>query len=195
MKGLAISNSEVLREAHNSFAKPEPFVIEDSKDDKEGEAFHFISYLPFEGAIYELDGLKPGPFKLTEYSSEGSWINAVQPFIQERIERYAGKEIRFNLLAVTKTKLSDLKERKEKLEESKKENAGMEEFIDQQIRDINFEIGNEERKRDKWKKENIRRRHNYIPAVINLLQILAEKKQLMPLIEAVKKRKEEKDKK
>ncbi len=35
-----------------------------SRATKEEDAFHFVSYLPFEGAVYELDGLTPGPLCL-----------------------------------------------------------------------------------------------------------------------------------
>eukprot|EP00983_Pelagomonas_calceolata_P032021 1004883-Pelagomonas_calceolata.AAC.2 len=31
---------------------------------QEGEAFHFIAYVPKGDALYELDGLKPGPIRL-----------------------------------------------------------------------------------------------------------------------------------
>ena len=53
-KGIAIGNSDVLREAHNSFARPEPFLQEDSKSSSEGaEAYHFIAYVPCHGGVYE----------------------------------------------------------------------------------------------------------------------------------------------
>lgn len=53
-KGIAIGQSDVLREAHNSFARPEPFLHEESKDSTGGaEAYHFIAYVPCHGGVYE----------------------------------------------------------------------------------------------------------------------------------------------
>lgn len=68
MKGEAISNSDMIKEAHNSFARPEPFCIDDSKlSSGKGDAYHFIAFVPHEGAVYEIDGLKRGPIKLGQH--------------------------------------------------------------------------------------------------------------------------------
>ena len=53
---------------------------------------------------------------------------------------------------------------------------------------VQSELAQEEQKRAQWKLENVRRRHNYVPFIINFLKVLAERGELMPLVEAAKKR-------
>lgn len=40
----------------------------------------------------------------------------------------------------------------------------------------------------RWQQENVRRKHNYVPLAVELINILAEKKELMPMLEAGKKK-------
>lgn len=44
----------------------------------------------------------------------------------------------------------------------------------------------EENKRKRWEVENIRRKHNYLPLIVNMLKILAEEGKLMPIYQAAK---------
>eukprot|EP00320_Phaeocystis_rex_P000591 CAMPEP_0119071910 /NCGR_PEP_ID=MMETSP1178-20130426/55604_1 /TAXON_ID=33656 /ORGANISM="unid sp, Strain CCMP2000" /LENGTH=310 /DNA_ID=CAMNT_0007053877 /DNA_START=41 /DNA_END=973 /DNA_ORIENTATION=+ len=176
LKGLSISNSELVRTAHNSFASPNPFVSDDKrKATKDDDLYHFIAYVPVAGKLYELDGLKPGPVLLGELASGADWIEAVQPAIQARIERYSGAEIRFNLMAIVASKAEALRAQLAALP------AG-----DAAAVEMQRQVDLEDQRRARWRAENVRRRHNYVPFLINLLRELAAKQQLVPLLDAAK---------
>mmetsp|Transcript_18311 Transcript_18311/g.46905 ORF Transcript_18311/g.46905 Transcript_18311/m.46905 type:complete len:318 (+) Transcript_18311:595-1548(+) len=200
VKGLAIGNSEPIRKAHNSFSRPEPFVPDEkASSDKSDEVYHFISYVPVNGVLYELDGLKEGPIKLAEVGAEENWLDKVCPAIQERVERYSASEIRFNLMAVIKRRSDILAEQLAAAEAREKELAEGSMEVDGQLGEalvearaeverIKGELQREEEKYKHWKDENIRRKHNYIPFLFNFLKLLAEKNQLKPLIEKARSR-------
>ncbi|KAJ1561689.1 ubiquitin carboxyl-terminal hydrolase, partial [Nowakowskiella sp. JEL0078] len=96
-KGWAISNADQIRLVHNSFAKPDPFLMEGTGESSE-DVFHFISYLPYDGSLWELDGLQSGPINHGSCSKD-DWFNLVRSVIEKRIATYAANEIRFNLMA------------------------------------------------------------------------------------------------
>jgi ubiquitin carboxyl-terminal hydrolase L5 len=117
MKGEAIGNSELIRKVHNSFARTDPFTQEDDGVSGVGSAdvFHFVSYVPYKGKLYELDGLQDGPICFGDVTEE-NWIESARTEIQKRIEKYAASEIRFNLLAVCKDRAVLAKETMTELE-------------------------------------------------------------------------------
>lgn len=210
LKGLAISNSDSIRRAHNSFARPEPIISDESHPaGKDDDVFHFISYVPVEGTLYELDGLKEGPIALCP-CTEDDWLSLVSPHIQSRIERYARDEIRFNLMALCRDKREVLtrqiatKQRMcQQLEEclalgsaasmttgddpelpsDPHQQRALLDQLHGEIASLQDALQQEHQKRANWRDENIRRKHNYIPFLFNFLKILAEKKMLVPLVD------------
>lgn len=114
MKGLAVSNSEPIRKAHNSFRQHSSFEIVHEKDEK-GDAFHFIGYICHNHKVYELDGLKNGPVFIGDVPEGVPWVEKAREEVQRRIEAYTSKaastgaeesvELRFNLMAIIANRL------------------------------------------------------------------------------------------
>lgn len=50
--------------------------------------FHFVGYIPYEGRLYELDGLKNGPIDLGPVGpGEQDWLDVVRPIIEKRMQK------------------------------------------------------------------------------------------------------------
>uniref|UniRef100_A0A7S1KUR0 Ubiquitin carboxyl-terminal hydrolase n=1 Tax=Percolomonas cosmopolitus TaxID=63605 RepID=A0A7S1KUR0_9EUKA len=193
LKGMTLGESESIRNAHNSFARPEPFVMERTHAKEDDECFHFIAYIPFEGRLYELDGLQPGPILLEENGvSTDNWLDKVVPHVQQRIQSYASHEIKFNLMAVCHDREQTLTQQRDDLVQKMQETTdeSSKAVLETEIHDIETEIKQEQAKKRRWHQENVRRRHNYVPFLINLLKILASKGELEPMIEQAKQKKE-----
>jgi len=172
MKGLALSNSEPIRAVHNSFSHQTLFEFDAKKADKDDDVFHFVSYIPIDGRIYELDGLKEGPI---DHGAAGeNWTETVRPIIEARMQKYKEGEIHFNLLAMVEDKIQ------------KYIRLLGEGVRDEEKQRINMLMMDEENKRSRWKMENIRRRHNYLPIIMELLKQLAQRGELRSVYEKAK---------
>lgn len=87
MKGLALSNSQVIRSVHNSFARQTLFEFDSKLASKDDDVYHFVGYMPIDGRLYELDGLKAGPIDLGAVPQESDWLDVVRPIIEKRIKK------------------------------------------------------------------------------------------------------------
>jgi len=180
MRGLSLSNSKEIKEAHNSFNRPDAFELpEDNAKDEEGEAYHFVAYMPYKGKIYELDGLKEGPIECAEYvtGTENAWHEACQKVLRERMEAYTKSgqsEIRFNLLKVVKNRQAVYQPKLKALQD-RLSSVGESHDILAEIQQLENKIAEEKEKFRKWDLENTRRKHNYIPMILCYLKHLTQK--------------------
>lgn len=114
-KGYAIGNTPELAFAHNSHAMPQARRRVDknagsSSSTRIGipsssritcEAFHFVSFVPINGHLFELDGLKPFPMDHGSWDTNEDWTDKFRRVITNRINISNGEQdIRFNLMAV-----------------------------------------------------------------------------------------------
>ncbi|XP_071948052.1 ubiquitin carboxyl-terminal hydrolase isozyme L5-like [Antedon mediterranea] len=203
MKGLSISNSDTIKQVHNSFSRQQMFEFDKSMS-KDSDAFHFVGFMPIDGRLYELDGLKDGPIDLGKCDQD-DWLKTATPAIEERISKYNAEEIHFNLMAI----VSDLKmvyEQKlsqlaEKLIEKQNEPEDMETDnteslvcnMEAEMARLQEKIEQENKKMQQYQVENIRRKHNYLPLIMELLQVLADKDKLVPLVQKAKEKAAQKE--
>jgi len=208
-RGIAIGNSEPVRKVHNSFARAEPILSESKTATEDDDVYHFIAYLPHDGKVYELDGMRSGPILLGEYDSskKSSWTDIVQPEITKRFQE--DSNIMFNLLAITKdretvlnSELAKLAALKTRIEAKLMGSSAMEDDTtdalpegEEALRNKLSEIEDDEevakakmiseqQKKAQWAKENVRRRTNFVPFVYQLLRRLAKTGKLKALREA-----------
>jgi len=122
--------------------------------------------------------------------------------IKEHIDLFSQNEIRFSVMAILKNQkemytveLKDLQRKRESLLQQMGDPSAIRHVpsvelslaeVAAQIESVTEKIIMEEEKSKKWKTENLRRKHNYVPFLFNFLKILEEKQQLKPLIEKAK---------
>lgn len=186
-KGLTLSNASQIRTVHNSFARQTLFELDSKNQKKDEDVYHFIGYIPIDGRLYELDGLKEGPVDLGAVGPNQNWIDVVRPIIEKRMQKYNEGEIHFNLMAVVSDRQMIYSRKYEKLVDSKESDMDTDERETELAR-IRTCIEDEISKKKKYKLENIRRKHNYLPLIVELLKMLGDEGELLPLYEKAKQR-------
>ena len=191
MRGLSISNQEEIRSVHNSFSRQEQFSVERAAT-KDDDVFHFVAYVPHNGRIYELDGLRQTPIDHGAFSSDGGsggagagdngWLPRVREVLYARMQSYPMGEIRFNVLAVRGSVLAGAASRRDEIQAllmslgdaSSTESAA----LTAEAAECEATIAREEALRERYHIENERRKHNYIPLFLGLLRGMAQRGQL-----------------
>lgn len=96
-KGYAIGNTPELACAHNSHA----MTLTKRRLDRSsgvstgrftGEAFHFVSFVPINGHLFELDGLKPFPMNHGPWPENEDWTNKFRCVMADRLGITSGEQ-------------------------------------------------------------------------------------------------------
>jgi ubiquitin carboxyl-terminal hydrolase L5 len=194
-RGLALSNSDVIRQVHNSFARQQMFEFDHSLAKKDDDVYHFIGYIPIAGRLYELDGLKDGPIDLGAVPAEMDWLDVARPVIEKRMQKYSNDEIHFNLMALVSDRLVEYNRQIVEITQQI-ESAGMEtDELQVKLSQLQQQMSDEEHKRSQHKIESIRRRHNYLPFIMEMLKIMAENGKLVDIVNKAKEKTDERKKK
>ena len=130
-----MENFASLREAHNAVAAQSKKSIM--------EEYHFASYVPHSGKVYEIDGLNPGPYLTTAFEEGKDWLFAARNEIVSKMKMLTESRSTFHLLAV-------VPDRKEQLETSMKRDKAIKGEIER-ILNLPIEPELDAKEREKYK--------------------------------------------
>ena len=168
--GDAIGASTDIHQVHNSFARQDKFWLDglhlqptntlhnnnNTTIDKEN-IYHFIAYVPHQGNVYELDGLQPGPILLGKVTDSMDWKPLAITAMQHRMTA-TPNNVHYNLMALVHLDPNHSTTTTTTATATMDSNT-IEQHANQRLQ---------------WKRENQRRKHNYIPLCLQLLRELAQ---------------------
>lgn len=129
-KGLAIGNMLELARAHNRHAKPEYAAPQVPSGGKRGsavvssahtlvpETYHFVSYVPINDRLFELDGLKQYPIDHGPWGEHEEWTELFSRIMAEKLSN--AQDILYNLMAIVPDPVPKLSERLKTLQSEQK---------------------------------------------------------------------------
>ncbi|KAK8846796.1 hypothetical protein IAR55_005884 [Kwoniella newhampshirensis] len=164
--GHILSSSPHIREVHNSFSKSSPFSLDPTAfpEREKEDAYHFVAYLPVNGILYELDGLRRNPIMHASVEEGDGWLDIARDTIESRIGTYPPGSLMFNLLCVRSAAIPRL----QRLLQDPTTPAEMR----YQLQD---QLDHERTKAQRGEVENALRRHNLLPTVFALFKAMGEK--------------------
>ncbi|GHJ84479.1 hypothetical protein NliqN6_0881 [Naganishia liquefaciens] len=167
--GYLITNSDRIRQVHNSFSASSPFSISQhpslQHSDKE-DPYHFVAYVPVQGCLWELDGLRRGPIRHGAVDEQGEgWLGKAREVIEKRIATYGEGSLMFNLLCVRSAAIP-------RLQRLIADPTTPRDFIPT----YQSQLAAEREKVRRGKLENGLRRNNLVPLMVELTKILGEQK-------------------
>lgn len=170
LKGMAIGEHELIREVHNSFRRPDAVYVDDEaeRDPESGEdPFHFVSILPVNEQLLELDGLKEAPIILSE--SSDNWVSTALEQIRKRIEKMqsgGSGEIRFNLMAIIQDRSIAIQ----------RELSALDADSEWKRPELEAMLVDDAHRKELRTRENTLKKHNFVPLVMAILDLMAKNK-------------------
>lgn len=108
--------------------------------------------------------------------------------------RYSEGEIHFNLMAIVSNRKLQYEKQVQAIKRQMEESGVETDAQQAEISRLRLLIEEEESKMQRYKVENIRRKHNYLPLIVEILKILAKEGKLIPLYEKAKEQTQKKRK-
>ncbi|WVQ84053.1 hypothetical protein IAT38_006198 [Cryptococcus sp. DSM 104549] len=176
--GHVLSSSDHIREVHNSFSKSSPFSLDPSAfpDREKEDAYHFVAYLPVNGLLYELDGLRRAPIMHAPVEGD-DWLDVARETVEARIATYPPGSLMFNLLCIRSAPFPRLQRLL----------ADPTTPAEQQLA-LHDQLEHELSKAAQGARENALRRHNLLPAVFELFKALGQSGKAGEVVEEARKK-------
>jgi ubiquitin carboxyl-terminal hydrolase L5 len=162
----------------------------------EERIYYAFVHLP----VYRIDGLKSGPLDLGTYdpSTPASWQQVAHPAIDSRMSMFGAAETHFALLRICQKRSvvleSIIRSLNSQLEASvhvedgtDSDAASQRNEVTSQIARYNELLQEEQQREARHAAENVRRRHNYVPLIVELLHSLGRAGKLSGIIDSATK--------